>query len=276
MDADGNSYGPYDNEVPGSEGEPFTEAAWDALYGHVSGVASGGALTFSGLTAQLAAIKVIAHGFWLRRTAAWSQTSLPESGTLPRRDLLVARRQMTIGSGVGATPGKTVLTILQGIPASSPANPAHDPANDELLWSWRVPAGGGTVVTDIRDHRRPLPGAAVGGDWENTTYASGYAAAAGYQRIQEYTASADRVELRGVIDRVSGDITNGAHVASLAVAARFPKTPKRFTCATSGDAIVNVTVNTDGRIVTQYWQGSDMGNAPALVFLDGIFYDPRS
>lgn len=155
MDADGNAYGPYDIEVSGSEAEALTEEAWFDLFEHLTGVKSGGEISFTGLTATLTAIDVRVHGSYLIRQDPWSAASTPTATASPRRDMLVARRQRTSGEGVGATPGKTFLTLLVGTPAATPADPASfDPASDEPLWSWQVPASGGTVVTDIRDRRQ--------------------------------------------------------------------------------------------------------------------------
>lgn len=151
-DADGNSYGPYDIEVPDSEAEAFTEAAWYRL-DQSNYVVSGGGLTFSGLTATLAPLLVRVHGSWLEREAPWTDASPPTTGASPRRDLLVARRQRTVGTAEDGVPGKTYLTVLRGTPAAIPDNPDHDPANDLLLYDWQVPGGGGTVVTDVHDLR---------------------------------------------------------------------------------------------------------------------------
>lgn len=155
-DSEGNAYGPYDIEVEGSESEAFTEQNWARL-SRASGVYSGGELTFTGLTATLSAIDMVSHGFFLDTSARlmpWSYSSPATTGAQPRRDLLVARRQLTAGEGAGATPGKTFLTVIPGTPAATPVDPDHDPDNDELLWSWQVPASGGTVVTAVRDLRR--------------------------------------------------------------------------------------------------------------------------
>jgi hypothetical protein len=152
-DADGNTYGPYDIEVAGSESEPLSEAAWYLIH-QESGVVSGGGLTFAGLTATLDPIHVHSHGSFLVREDPWSDASPATTGASPRRDMLVARRQLTVGEGGDAIPGKTFLTVLRGTPAATPAEPTFDPVNDELLWSWQVPASGGTVVTDVRDYRR--------------------------------------------------------------------------------------------------------------------------
>lgn len=160
-DAQGNRYGPYDTDVALSEAEAFTEDAWYLLH-RESGVVSGGALTFTGLTAHLAPFELRSHGSFLARTAEWTDASPPTSTSAPRRDMLVARRQRTAGSGVGAVPGKTFLTVLRGTPAATPAEPTtYDPVNDEPLWSWQVPGSGGTVITGVRDLRRwlnPAPG----------------------------------------------------------------------------------------------------------------------
>lgn len=155
-DAAGNSYGPYDLAVPGAEGEPFSEAGWDRVYGHVSGVRSGGDISFSGLTATLTAIDAISHGFWLDTSglaSLWSYASTPTpSGGNPRRDMLVARRQLSTPS----VPGKTFLKVLEGTPAASPGDPAYDLENDEPLHSWQVPGNAGTTITGITDLRRWL------------------------------------------------------------------------------------------------------------------------
>lgn len=151
-DADGNVYGPFDVTVDGSEAEPFTEEAWFRMHDE-SGVVSGGGLTFSGLTAQLAPIFAWSHGAWLYREATWSEASPPTTGAQPRRDMLVIRREVTLGEGVGAVPGRCVPLVLNGTPAASPADPAYDAETDTPLWSWQVPASGGTVVTGIVDHR---------------------------------------------------------------------------------------------------------------------------
>lgn len=158
MDTEGNAYGPYDTAVTGSQSEAFDETTWARLFQHLSGVNSGGALTFTGLTATVSAIDGLAHGFFLSRASSWSYTSPATTGAQPRRDLLVLRRQLTSGAGVGAVPGKTYLAVIQGTPAATPVDPTHDPVNEERLWSWQVPASGGTVVTSIRDFRRRVAG----------------------------------------------------------------------------------------------------------------------
>lgn len=156
VDGAGNSYGPYDIEVAGSSAEPFTEAAWYQMQ-RESGVLFGAGLTFAGLTAQVAPFASRVKGSFLSRTAQWTDASpATPSGGNPRRDLLVARRQLTAGSGGSAVPGKTFLTVLRGTPAASPADPAFDAVNDEPLWSWQVPGNGGTVVTAVRDLRQFL------------------------------------------------------------------------------------------------------------------------
>lgn len=161
-DAEGNQYGPYDIEIPGSQSESLTEAALHELLGHLTGVKSGGDLTFNGLTATLAAINARVHGTYLIRTDPWSDPSPATSTSAPRRDLLVARRLQTSGEGEAADPGETVLVVLRGTPASNPVNPSHDPISDERLWSWQVPGNAGTVVTGQVDHRRWLLAGPVG------------------------------------------------------------------------------------------------------------------
>lgn len=154
-DPDGNTYGPFDVEVPDSYAEPFTEAAWYRLHDE-SGVISGGALTFDGLTAALAPIFAQSHGAYLYRDTVWTDTSPATTDSDPRRDLLVIRRILTVGEGEGATPGRAIPLVLRGTPAPAPVNPEHDPDTDELLWSWQVPGGGGVTVTSITDHRRMM------------------------------------------------------------------------------------------------------------------------
>jgi len=154
MDAQGNSYSPYDIEVAGSAAEPFTEAAWYDME-RTSGVVEGLGLTFNGRTAQLAPGMVRVKGSRLRRATQWTDTSPATTNTTARRDLLVARRQLTTGEGAAAVAGKTFFLVLRGTPAATPVDPTFDSANDERLWSWQVPGGGGNVITDIRDLRRP-------------------------------------------------------------------------------------------------------------------------
>lgn len=154
-DAAGNAYGPYDIEVAGSQAEAFTESAWFEFFGDVSGVKSGGDLTFTGLTATLSAINARVHGSYLIRTSPWSDASPATTTPSPRRDMMVARRQTTAGSGGSAVAGKSFLTVLRGTPAATPAEPTDfNPVTDEPLWSWQVPGNGGTVVTGVKDLRR--------------------------------------------------------------------------------------------------------------------------
>lgn len=161
MDAQGNRYGPYDLDVPGSFAEPLTEDAWFTLH-RETGVVSGGTISFNGRTASLAPVELRVHGSWLSREQPWTDTSPATTTAVPRRDLLVARRQRTVGVGQDGIPGKTYLTVLRGTPAANPQDPPYDRLNDEPLWSWQVPASGGNVITAVRDRRRgaymPAPG----------------------------------------------------------------------------------------------------------------------
>ena len=156
MDAQGNSYAPFDTEIPGSQSEAFTEDVWFDM-DRTSGVVEGFGLTFSGRTAQLAGGMARVRGSRLRRAAVWTDTSpATPAGGAPRRDVLVARRQKTTGEGAQAVPGKTFLTVVRGTPAANPVDSGTDLVNDEPLWSWQVPGNGGNTVTDVRDLRRPL------------------------------------------------------------------------------------------------------------------------
>lgn len=165
-DAEGNLFGPFDLTIPGSEAEPFTESAWETLYGHVSGVREGMAVSLAGLVATLTPGLVVSHGFYLdtrERAAAWSYASPATAvGGNPRRDLVVARRQLSLGDASSGTPGKTSLVVIPGTPAVSPVDPAYDAANDELIASWLVPGNAGTVASAAKDLRKFLTSQAQG------------------------------------------------------------------------------------------------------------------
>jgi len=154
-DAQGNSYGPYDTEVANSAAEPLTEATWYDL-DRTSGVVEGLNLTFNGRTAQLSPGMVRVHGSFLRRYTQWTDISPATTTSAPRRDLLVARRQLTSGSGPGAVPGRTFFTVLRGNPAATPTDPTFDASNDEPLWSWQVPGNGGNTITDVHNVMRAV------------------------------------------------------------------------------------------------------------------------
>lgn len=151
-DAEGNTYGPFDVSVPDSEAEAFTEEAYYRIHDE-TGVVEGFALSFAGLTAQVGAGFAWSHGAYLLRETPWLDTSPATTGDQPRRDLLVLRRTLTVGEGDEAVPGRVVPMVLRGAPAAAPANPEHDADTDLRLWSWQVPANGGTVVTGQQDHR---------------------------------------------------------------------------------------------------------------------------
>jgi hypothetical protein len=137
-----------------------------------SGVVRGLNLTFSGLTAQVSTgIGMCRGSMYLVEDQPESRTS-PPAGSLPRRDALVSRRRLTTGTGSALVPGKTTIELITGTPAATPATPAwaQDDTGvwEELLYSWTVPANGGTVVTAVQDNREPLH--------DNSSRKIGYAA----------------------------------------------------------------------------------------------------
>lgn len=268
-----DEYGPFFDK-------PWVEAQWfkHAPVWAPSGVAgsraasvSSGGLAFasSGLSVSAGAGKAWIRGAGFERTGTPPSHAVATNShaTLSRRDRLVLRRNLT--SHLVET------AVIQGTPSGTPTAPdltqVEDGIWEEALFSFLVPPNNGTAITGVVDERAWITGI----PWTDVSYASGYTAATDWPRLQARVAEGTRVELRGTADRSVGEISNGATVANLDVPYR-PLTPKKFTCATSGDAIVNVVINTNGTIVTQNFQGSNMTNPPAWVSLDGIFYDVAS
>lgn len=87
--------------------------------------------------------------------------SAVNNGSLPVRDMLVARR--TLLPNGDSTAG---LFIKRGPAGTVPSDPllTQQPAGvwEEPLWSWTVPASGGTTVTSVSD-RRMFIGSGSGG-----------------------------------------------------------------------------------------------------------------
>jgi hypothetical protein len=118
------------------------------------GVIGGLDLTFNGLTWSLAVGEMYAAGsMMIVENKAETGTSTPTTGSLPRRDMLVARRTLTKDGNIS----RTVPAVISGALAATPSdpNPTQNRTGvfEEPLWSWQVPSSGGSQVTNVRDLR---------------------------------------------------------------------------------------------------------------------------
>lgn len=118
-----------------------------------SGVLSGLNLTLAGLNWSLSPGEMFVGGAMLLvESTPATGLSQATTGSNPRRDMLVARRTLAVEGRSSA-----VLVLRQGTPAAIPVAP--EPVRqrigvwEEPLFSWRVPAGGATTVSEVRDLR---------------------------------------------------------------------------------------------------------------------------
>ena len=119
-----------------------------------SGVVSGLNLTMNGLGWSLSpGESYVAGSMILVENVPATGLSAATTGSSPRRDLLVARRTLTSNGS-----STTVLALKVGAPATTPVDPGLTRVQlgvwEDPLFSWQVPAGGGTTATAVRDRRR--------------------------------------------------------------------------------------------------------------------------
>lgn len=262
MDAAGNLFGPFDVTIPGSEAEPFTEGAYEAVNGHISGVREGFAVTVAGLTATLTAGLIVSHGFYLdtreRPSPATVTSPATAAGALGRRDLLVARRTLSTGDASSGTPGTVTLVRIAGTPAASPVDPAYDAATDEPIASWLVPSNAGTVASAVKDLRRWLSdvgvsraeGIVTGGYGEESAATTGTSSGSetrlgGSQNRTAVTLTSGRAYEAVFAGRVQ--IRNSGGLVKLRLRARKGATPLTSSPVVSGHTARCPTVGSAGQ-----------------------------
>lgn len=152
--------GPFDG-VQWSEAQWYRFAHMWAQSGVVGSVAtsvsSGGlGFTSSGLTVTLQSGRAWVRGGGREVGTTVSKTATSNANSNPRRDRIVMRRDLSTHT--------IEPVIIAGTPASSPVAPAitqnETGAWDLPLFSFQVPASGGTTLTNVVDERAWVTGAA--------------------------------------------------------------------------------------------------------------------
>ena len=187
---------------PGQEGDQ--QAQEDDYYRlhRESGVLSGLNLTFNGLQWSLSPGEMFTAGsMHLVENTPETGLSAATTGSLPRRDMLVSRRTLT-------TDGQstTTLAVISGTPATSPVDPIPTQERvgvfEEPLFSWQVPGGGGTTVTEVSDRRR----------WRDPDGGTGARGTIGYGGIPAEQITGGRTTTSSLGTRVVGNMNFAAHL----------------------------------------------------------------